>query len=529
MSEEALSAELTIGASAIDAYARLSYTMWFALAEFIDNSTQSRRNYGGIIDDVLEQEGQPLVVKIVHRKTEKTITIEDNSIGMNHETLVASLKIAAPTKNSVGRSKYGMGMKTAACWLGKRWQIITTEWGSGLEYTATVDVEAISKHGARVPITVRNVDKSAHGTKIIVSDLRRRIQGRTEPVIQAYLGAMYLFDLRPDAKGDVKLKLTFNGDEVRPPDELVWDVDHTGKPMRQEIKEFEIDGKKVSGWFGVLKKGGRKFGGFSLYQNERQIQGFPDGWKPKSIFGGVDDEGANNLVAQRLTGVLLLEGFEISHTKDRILFEGDEEERLEEFLVKETKDYCDYARRRRGGPGGGVKWSKEKLRDLVNNMRDEFTGPELKDALGNATIPPSSVIDGNSKKQAESVTDDDILDRFQILNDLELVISKKDTSEYEPYVTYWPSADGQSMSVVINLLHPYYATLASDAAIDECVHQYVFDAIAEFKVSKMVGKTNPNSIRTLKDSLLRAIVTGIDNREGDEIDRARDDLNGDDY
>jgi hypothetical protein len=32
--------DLTIGASVIDAYSRLSYTMWFALAEFIDNSTQ---------------------------------------------------------------------------------------------------------------------------------------------------------------------------------------------------------------------------------------------------------------------------------------------------------------------------------------------------------------------------------------------------------------------------------------------------------------------------------------------------------
>jgi hypothetical protein len=287
MSDDALSAELTIGASAIDAYARLSYTMWFALAEFIDNSTQSRLNYGGIIDDVLEQEGQPLVVQIVHNKTEKTISIEDNSIGMNYETLVASLKIAAPTKNSVGRSKYGMGMKTAACWLGKRWQIITTEWGSGLEYTATIDVEDISKNGARVPITVRDVDKSQHGTKIIVSDLRRRIQGRTEPVIQAYLGAMYLFDLKSDEDGKVKLKLMFGGEEIRPPDEMVWDVDPTGKPMRQDIKEFDIDGKKVSGWFGVLKKGGRKFGGFSLYQNKRQIQGFPEGGSRRAFSGAL--------------------------------------------------------------------------------------------------------------------------------------------------------------------------------------------------------------------------------------------------
>jgi hypothetical protein len=34
--------ELTIGSGAIKNYARMPYAMWFALAEFIDNSTQSR-------------------------------------------------------------------------------------------------------------------------------------------------------------------------------------------------------------------------------------------------------------------------------------------------------------------------------------------------------------------------------------------------------------------------------------------------------------------------------------------------------
>jgi hypothetical protein len=63
---DALEAELSIGPQALSAYSRLSYTMWHALAEFIDNSTQSRLNYEGIIDDVLKEEGTPLVVDIVY-------------------------------------------------------------------------------------------------------------------------------------------------------------------------------------------------------------------------------------------------------------------------------------------------------------------------------------------------------------------------------------------------------------------------------------------------------------------------------
>ena len=50
---------VTIGSGAIKNYARMPYTMWFALAEFIDNSTQSRLNYAGIVDQQLKDEGTP--------------------------------------------------------------------------------------------------------------------------------------------------------------------------------------------------------------------------------------------------------------------------------------------------------------------------------------------------------------------------------------------------------------------------------------------------------------------------------------
>jgi len=45
--ELSLHADFEIGPGAAKAYERLSYKMWFALAEFVDNSTQSRINYGG--------------------------------------------------------------------------------------------------------------------------------------------------------------------------------------------------------------------------------------------------------------------------------------------------------------------------------------------------------------------------------------------------------------------------------------------------------------------------------------------------
>src|ERR1700722_12423735 len=181
-------AELVIGPRAIDAYSRLSYTMWFAFAEFVDNSTQSRLNYGNLIDEALREEGRPLTVSIIHNRPNKTITIEDNSIGMSKDDLIAGLRIAYPTPDSKGRSKYGMGMKTAACWIGAHWTVTTCELGSAEEWTATVDVDAIANRGAKVPLTMREVGKDEHYTRIKLYDLRRVIQSRSEETIKTYLG-----------------------------------------------------------------------------------------------------------------------------------------------------------------------------------------------------------------------------------------------------------------------------------------------------------------------------------------------------
>ena len=502
-----MEADLTIGPSALDAYSRLSYTMWYALAEFVDNSTQSRLNYDNIIDDVLRDEGKPLQIDITYNKLTRELRVEDNSIGMTRERLIEGLKIAMPTADSKGRSRYGMGMKTAACWLGRRWRIETCEWGSGIEYTADIDVEAIAHRGAKVPITSKVVDTKEHYTRIVITDLRRIIQNRTEDTLKAYLGSMYMFDLRPEQTDAVPVKITYNTDEIDPPSELEWDTDPEGKPFRREIPEgVKIGGKTISGWVGVLKKGGRKFGGFSLFQNGRQIQGFPNAWKPKAIFGGVDDEGANNLVAQRLTGLLKLDkDFAVSHTKDAILFEGEEEDQLEDYLVKLTADYRQHAISRRGEKQKG--WSGEKLRDLIESMAPEFTSGEMKDALNTSHLPPIDAILATNRQRVDALSKGETVAEFPIVQGLTIKVSVKETSEYEPYVIITPGAEAGVIHVVINGLHPYYQELESADSVEECITQYIYDAVAEHKaLSLMSAPALPASVRTLKDQLMRVRV-----------------------
>jgi len=501
--------DLAVGPKAIDAYSRLSYSMWHALAEFIDNSTQSRLNYDSIIDGILAQENSPLEVKIIHNRPNKTLEIHDNSIGMTFEDLREALRVAHPTKDSKGRSKYGMGMKTAACWIGRKWKIVTTEWGSGEECTAEIDVDAIANKGAKIRITRKTLETTdQHYTKIIISELRRNIQKRTEETIRGYLGSMYRFDLQ-----DGRLKIVYNNEEIKAPDEYKFDTDPQGKAFFRQIPETLINGKKIAGWFGILSEGsgGRKYGGFSLFQNKRQIQGFPQAWKPKSIFGGVDDEGANNLIAQRLTGLIELDGFEVSHTKDAILFQDDEEEELEKFLSELTKDFRDYAAKRRSVGTKGQPWSRDKVRELLDAAKGEFSNPEMKDAVNNSVLPPLSTILANNKQQLASVKEDDKIATFDITPNLRLIVDWKEASEYEPYATIVAGAEAGTIHIIINGLHPYLCDLEATDEIDECLRQFVYDAIAEYRVSKQESKVTPASVWRMKDNLLRVNALRIKN------------------
>jgi hypothetical protein len=92
----------------------------------------------------------------------------------------------------------------------------------------------------------------------------------------------------------------------------------------------------------------------------------------------------------------------------------------------------------------------------------------------------------------------------------------KEVSEFEPYVTLAAAADAGTIHVVVNGLHPYYLGIDSADSIDECIRQFVYDAIAEYRVSKLAARLTPNSVRRLKDSLLRVNVVRAENLSADQ-------------
>jgi len=506
--QEQAHADFEVGPSSISSYSRLSYSMWYALAEFVDNSTQSRLNYEGIIKDVLASEGTVLKVEIEYDRQNKSITISDNSIGMTRDDLINALKIGKPTADSKGRSKYGMGLKTAACWIGGNWSVTSCEWGSGDEWTATVNVAEVAAGQIKIPLTTRKVSADAHYTKITIWNMNRLIQRRTEETIMTYLGAMYRVDIR-----NKNLILLFNGNTVPLPEAHDMARTEDGKEAREDFSTT-VGGKAVHGWFAVLRTGSRKFGGFSLIQNDRQIKGYPDAWKPRSVFGGEDDEGGNSLVSQRLIGEVILDGFDVSHTKDAILFSGTEEEDLEKYLAERTQRFKAFATSMRKGVKG-TPWSKEKFKELVDGMKEEFNSAEMKDAVTTGPIPPLSVIQESIKKQAAAITDEEKVLQVEVGDGVVVKLCLQDRTDNDPHLTLFPSGDKELM-VIINQQHPYFIDIESAERVDELTRQYIYDGVAEFIIQRKSARREPDAIRKMKDQLLRARITRLHNRNAAE-------------
>ena len=122
-------------------YRRLAYRWWYALAEFVDNSSQSYLDNRASLDEVLAEQHELFRVTIATDKD--FVRISDNAMGMDLAGLRRAMVVGQPPENASGRCRYGLGMKTAACWIGNDWRIITTKLGDSNEYTVEISVDEI--------------------------------------------------------------------------------------------------------------------------------------------------------------------------------------------------------------------------------------------------------------------------------------------------------------------------------------------------------------------------------------------------
>ena len=486
----------------VSSYKRLSYKIWNALAEYVDNSTQAYVNNKILLDETYTKEKHKLQVFITYHLgqniKEDYFEIRDNSMGMSTDDLKRAFKIGLPPDNSTGRSKYGLGMKTASFWLGDEWTIETKKLNENIKSSLTLNLQSIAQGSLQLNINTETAEENEHYTIIKIYQLHRRFKGMTINKIKSFLSSIYRFDLIND-----RMELFWNNEKLEwsdfSDDDFIKNSEMS--PLKRTF-EFQINDKKVHGWAGILSNGSRNKGGFSLIKHERVIQSPPNGYKPESIFGE-QEGGINDLVNQRLVGEIYLDDFEVSHTKDSILWEGTEEEDLDDAIFKEIGDFKKVAVQFRKRAVDERGPSEEEINIAIDEITKELNSGEIADTLFALELPSDEIIT-ISNTQLEEVSKANVDPIIVTLNQLTIKLYVDDTmSINDPYVINNSTSDKDSVIIIVNKNHPFWNELGDSRGVLNYLRQCVYDGVSEWKAYFFNASIKSHTIKYIKDDLLR--------------------------
>lgn len=503
--------ELKIGLDSINSYKRLAYTPWHAIAEFVDNATQSYFDNRAELDDQYALASETgLEVRITYDRNESGgfLRISDNAMGMDEDELRRSMIVAHRPPNPTGRSRYGMGLKTSACWIGNKWTIRTKKLGETTEHQVTVDVPSVASGENDLNYRSRNDQPpETHYTVIEVTQHNRQFHGRTLGKIRDFLRSMYRQDFRNE---DLLLYWQHEKLEWQEPDMLRA---KDGSVYRKDFR-FEVDGRSVWGWVGILARGSRADAGFSIIHSGRVVRGWPDSWRPSTLYGQL--QGTNDLVNQRLVGEIHLDEFEISHTKDDILWLGSQEEDVEQALFEHCGDFREAAKDYRKTKEDERGPSNPDVDVAVDEVARELQSPEMVDKIMLTTVTPPEAIAFAKSKIVNDVT----TQRSETLKATvgELLIKlflAPELSFHDPYVESESTKD-QEVIVIVNLAHPHWKQLKGSEGVANYLRHCIYDAIAEWQARQKASQLDPDTVKILKDRLLR-VSFEVENHESRNI------------
>ena len=89
------------------------------------------------------------------------------------------------------------------------------------------------------------------------------------------------------------------------------------------------------------------------------------------------------------------------------------------------------------------------------------------------------------------------------VNPINVIVYFTEVSEYEPYVTIEPDIEKSRVLVVINRSHPHFIKMSNRETVTNFIRHCVYDGVAEWKAIKLTGEIKPDTVKFLKDGLLR--------------------------
>lgn len=320
-------------------YKRLSYQPWTAIAEFVDNSTQSFYDHKDELMSLKYSKGLRITIDyITNEPGGDRIEIYDDAYGMEWCDFQRAIILDRPPIKTDGRNEFGMGLKTAACWFGSVWSVESTQLGSKTKYYTEIDIDQLGKYKTEeIDVREETANPKEHFTKIIIRRLNKKISGpRTISKVKDLLSSIYREDIRSGF-----IKIYYNGTLLQFKEAPIYteEVNGISKQWKKDVN-FTInhEGKELSvkGFIAIRIPGSVKDAGFTLLRRGRVIVGGSEGnYRPTELFGD-----SNSYAWQRLYGELHMDNWPVTQAKDSFDWHNSGlEEAFIETLEPLTREY----------------------------------------------------------------------------------------------------------------------------------------------------------------------------------------------
>ena len=505
-------------ASILNVFSRLSYKVWYAIAEFVDNSTQS---YISHMDELQQDDAfEKLIVSVKYDSVENTLTITDNAYGMEINKFKDAILLDSRNAEQRGRNEFGMGLKTAASWFGNVWSVTSTQYGSSNQYSATVDIPRLKNEGLN-SITIQRtvVDEKLHGTTILIRDVTKKITGsRTIGKIRTLLSSMYRRDIN-----NRNIEIWFN-DEAISFNEYPILKNFRGKEWKKPLDfNVEFDGKvyNVTGFVAIMNPGSFPNAGFALFRQDRVVIGGSDSnYKPSRIFGQ-----AQSQVSLKLFGELNMDQFPVNQAKDGFIWDDGLEDAFIDILKANIQEYIDIADLSKKVRDSEEQFSEEKSEELRKEIEAAVSSMTRAEDNAEDVVPPI-IEDATIEKTDELSSDqqeyiDTVLNavvpeeivgtnrRYVIPLNLisSLVINVQWAVGKRNYWIDYSENEKHEIDVLINIDHPFFMPYAKDGEFQRVLEKFVLAFIVAEQQAKLTSDKQGYIVAsTIKNNMNRYLT-----------------------
>lgn len=504
-------------ASILGVFSRLNYKPWYAIAEFVDNSTASFFANEHIMKFYKIKN---ITVTVEYNPIKKQLIIKDDAYGMELDDFKRAIKLDSKPENQSGRNEFGMGLKTAASWFGNIWSVESTQLNSKNRYYSIVDINKLKADKLNdVVIEKTTVPANTHGTTIIINEVTKPIDApRTQSKIKSLLESMYRRDIKSG-----KVNIYFNGELLKftPYDVLTFRNREWLKPLDFVI-EFNGQYYNITGFVGILgeKSSGFTRAGFALFRRDRVIIGGDDeNYKPNEIFGQ-----AQSTISHKLFGEINLDDFPVNQAKDGFVWDTGLESEFIDKLRKEIEDFIEIAKltvkqriSEEAVSEKSGKETKEEVDKSLTNLdslfdEDEEYGDEydvnddneIDDDTSNIVQVFEKEITAHKEVEVheESARSYDVpIDKFKTEN----VTVKWSTGSGD----YWFQYNDEEKSIVINIDHPFFKPYSNEKEFKIVLEKFVIAFILAENLAKKEehnGYIKPSSIRNNMNKILAKLM-----------------------